>query len=328
MSASQLLDELHRLHVTVRLDGESLRLSAAPGVISKELQERVRAGKAELIRMLQDTEEAHKYPAIVPLQSLGRRIPVFAVSGHNGDVFCYRYLAQHLGPEQPFFGLQPPGLDGSAKPLESIEELARYFAEQVDGKYPVGPVVIAGYCAGGSPSFELARQLQARGREVRALLLIGTPFPSVYRGLLKYWNIVAYEVGRIRHHLSKIVSRPAAVPAYILDVVRRHSRASEVAAREDEDVVAFRLAVERSTLLAASRYFPRRMPLEIAMFMPSRAWRTSASVPLRWKKYGERWSEHIGPTGCVVDSMMLEPAVEGTATLVRDYLTSLNPASQ
>ncbi len=55
--------------------------------------------------------------ARLPLEAAGTRTPIFAVGGHNGDVFTYRALALHLGPDQPFFGLQPPGLEEGSQPL-------------------------------------------------------------------------------------------------------------------------------------------------------------------------------------------------------------------
>ena len=65
----------------------------------------------------------------MPLQAQGRGAPVFGVPGHNGDVFCYRALARELGDEHPFFGLQPPGVDGQRAPLTRVEDIAAYFAE-------------------------------------------------------------------------------------------------------------------------------------------------------------------------------------------------------
>jgi thioesterase domain-containing protein len=98
----------------------------------------------------------------VPLQANGPRVPVFGVAGHNGDVFCYRILAQCLGEEQPFYGLQPPGLDGEGEPLERVQDLAAYFARQILAFRPAGPCTLAGFCAGGTVAFELAQQLAAR----------------------------------------------------------------------------------------------------------------------------------------------------------------------
>ena len=99
----------------------------------------------------------------MPLEAAGTRTPIFAVAGHNGDVFAYRALAQHLGPDQPFFGLQPPGLEEGSEPLTRVEDMARYFAEQIRAFRPVGPMSIAGFCAGGTIAFELARELTNSG---------------------------------------------------------------------------------------------------------------------------------------------------------------------
>src|SRR5205823_4933449 len=88
-----------------------------------------------------------------PLERRGTRTPVFAVAGHNGDVFCYRALAQQLGDDQPFFGLEPPGLDGRSEPLRRVEDLAAYFAEQMRAFQPGGPYILAGFCAGGTVAF-------------------------------------------------------------------------------------------------------------------------------------------------------------------------------
>mgnify|MGYP006170522143 CR=1 FL=1 len=125
-------------------------------------------------------EIAHQQRAIVPLQPRGSRTPLFAIPGHNGDVFCYRALAQHLGSDQPLFGLQPPGVDGQAEPLRSVEALAAYFASQVRGFMPNGPYGIAGYCAGGAIAFELALQLQRAGATVDFVALFASPHPSWY----------------------------------------------------------------------------------------------------------------------------------------------------
>ena len=68
------------------------------------------ANRDALIEFLREAQGlAAQQRAIVPLEAVGTRTPIFAVAGHNGDVFAYRALAQHLGPDQPFFGLQPPG---------------------------------------------------------------------------------------------------------------------------------------------------------------------------------------------------------------------------
>src|SRR5204862_79501 len=132
---------------------------------------------------------------------------VFAMPGHNGDVFLYRALAQHLGDDQPFFGLEPPGLDGQTEPLRSVEALAAYFAEQIRTFRPEGPYVIAGYCAGGTIAFELARQLLQQGAAIHFVALFASPYATGYRLLPRMRRRLAQQVGRLSHHARELQSR-------------------------------------------------------------------------------------------------------------------------
>ena len=159
-------------------DGQEHRLAGADAaaqlVRGAEQGERIDAhpqlrlfyrGDGFVGRLVQLQAVAHQQRAIVPLQPMirteGTRTPIFAVPGHNGDVFCYRALARALGEDQPFYGLQPPGLDGESEPLTRIEDLAAYFAAQIRAFLPQGRcVVIAGFCAGGTVAFELAMPLR------------------------------------------------------------------------------------------------------------------------------------------------------------------------
>ena len=81
--------------------------------LTPELRDRLKERKTDILDFLRQAKTlAAQARAIVPLQSRGTGVPVFAVPGHNGDVFCYRLFARHF-PRRPFFGLQPPGLDGA-----------------------------------------------------------------------------------------------------------------------------------------------------------------------------------------------------------------------
>src|SRR5262249_4136251 len=151
---------------------------------------------------------AQQQRAIVPLQPRGTRAPVFAIPGHNGDVFTYRVFAQQLGESQPFFGLEPPGLDGRTEPLTSIEALAGYFADHITAFRPRGPSVLAGYCAGATVVFELARQLVARGGDVRMVALFAGPYPLWYRWLPQLGERARYVGRRTREHGRALSSRP------------------------------------------------------------------------------------------------------------------------
>ena len=145
MNAAAFLSELRRRDIEVRAVGGQLHCTAKSGALTPELREQLRQWKNEILKMLVSAQAlATQERAIVPLQASGTRAPVFAVPGHNGDVFCYRALAQRLGEDQPFFGLQPPGVDGQEPPLERVEALAAGFARQIRAFRPDGPYVIAG----------------------------------------------------------------------------------------------------------------------------------------------------------------------------------------
>ncbi len=201
MIVSALLEELRSRHVQVWADGDQLRCSAPAGVLTPELRAQLRQRKGDILAFLRSAEAfAQQQRAIVPLQPRGPRVPVFAVPGHSGDVFCYRALAQHLGDDQPFFGLQPPGVDGQSEPLTCVEDLAAYFAAQIRAFRPAGPYVIAGYCAGGTIAFAVARHLLQHGAAISFVALFTSPYPTWYRVLPQLRQRFAHQVERVREH--------------------------------------------------------------------------------------------------------------------------------
>ena len=132
LTVSEFLKDLRQRHIIVSLDGDRLRCSAPPRVLTANLREELQARKIDIIcflRMAQSLVVQHR--ALVPLQASGNHPPIFAVRGHAGDVFCYLALSQALGPEQPFYGLEPPGLDDATEPLDEIGDLTDYFSAAI-----------------------------------------------------------------------------------------------------------------------------------------------------------------------------------------------------
>jgi len=113
---------------------------------------------------------------LVELQTAGRRPPLFLVHAAGGLAHEYVSLAQRLGPDQPFYGLQSPGLAGGEL-FASVPEMAARYVEAVRSARPWGPYRLGGYCIGGAVAFEMARQLRAAGEEVEDLVLIDSPGP-------------------------------------------------------------------------------------------------------------------------------------------------------
>lgn len=142
---------------------------------------------------------------IVSIQPKGQRRPFFLVSALGGVlpsnvITSLLDLAPHLNPDQPYYGLQPPGLlqhlgkylsgnqqldlSGLQQAFkeqnpgpEIIRTVAAQCIQAIKGVQPHGPYTISGFCSGGIVAFEIARQLHQQGETPELLILIDTAAP-------------------------------------------------------------------------------------------------------------------------------------------------------
>ncbi len=135
---------------------------------------------ASMARLLTQTGWNPRWRSLVAIQPLGNATPLFAVPGAGGNVLVFAQLARLLGKEQPLYGLQAIGLDGVAKPFDSIERAARLAVEEIRSVQPQGPYFIMGTCTGGVLAYEIATQLRAAGCVV-ALAIVESWHPNSYR---------------------------------------------------------------------------------------------------------------------------------------------------
>jgi len=322
VNTAAFLATLRGRDIQVWAEGGQLRCSAPPGALSVEFREELRQRKADILKFLDTAESlARQQRAIIPLQSRGARTPVFAVAGHNGDVFCYRTLVQYLGDEQPFFGLQPPGLDGHSQPLTRVEELAAYFAAQIKAFQPDGPYVIAGYCAGGATAFELAQQLLRAGSTIDVVALFGAPYATAYRFSSQMRLRIETEWARVSRHVRAMASLSGAQRrAYMkqkLRLVIPTNGDQGIESKISSEVLAQRIKVQEATFAALAHYTPTHFPGRLVLLLPCKAWARSSRQPLRWRSVAERVEEHYGPDDCHTDVMLLEPYAPTLAELFR-----------
>ncbi|MEM9663834.1 MAG: amino acid adenylation domain-containing protein [Bacteroidota bacterium] len=129
---------------------------------------------AELARVIKRGQVNEAWSSLVPLQLHGTRPPLFCVHGGRGNVLNFERLARRLGDEQPVYGLQWDGLDGSAG-RNRIDAMATAYLEEVRQVQPHGPYLLAGHCTGGAVALEIAHQLRAAGEAVPLLIMFNTP---------------------------------------------------------------------------------------------------------------------------------------------------------
>ena len=127
-----------------------------------------------LAQILQREAAASGWSPLVAIQPNGSRPPFFCFHGAGGNVLIYRELARYLGSDQPFYGLQSQGLDGTCVPLTKIEDMATLYVKEIRRAQPHGPYFLGGYCGGGTIAFEAAQQLRAKGEQIALLALFDT----------------------------------------------------------------------------------------------------------------------------------------------------------
>jgi thioesterase domain-containing protein len=120
---------------------------------------------------------------LVVVQEGGSRPPFFYLHGEwKGGGLYSREMARHLGPEQPFYLLEPYKFEGLAVP-PTFEETAAAHLEAMRSIQAEGPYFLSGYCNGGLLAYEMARQLQAQGQTVGLVLLMDPDFPARHRSV-------------------------------------------------------------------------------------------------------------------------------------------------
>jgi thioesterase domain-containing protein len=314
------LADLYDRKVQLWADGDRLRCKAPTGVLTAGVRDQLLARKSEILALLRAAAAVASQPrAIVPLQPRGKRTPVFAVPGHYGDVFGYRALALRLGEDQPFFGLEPPGLDGAGEPLTTVADLAAYFAAQIRAMQPEGQVIIAGHCAGGAIAYELAQQLRQCGADIRLLVLFACPYPAFYRFSPQLKQAVAQQMQRIGRHARALTRLSVAqIREYLAPKLRRYEgRRDSARAALSDPVLVRRAEVSRATIAAIRRYTPTGYAGRVSLILPNRAWLRSGADPLRWRSVAPQATHCFGPEGCDPDLLLMEPYAGTFADLFR-----------
>lgn len=129
-----------------------------------------------------EAEEADPRAGVVEIQVGGLKRPFFFLHGDwvSGAYWCIP-LARGLGPEQPFYALEPYRFECLPPSLESIASAHLKVMRTVQ---PEGPYLLGGFCNGGLLAYEMARQLHREGQKLDLLVLMdpmGLVYPARYR---------------------------------------------------------------------------------------------------------------------------------------------------
>ncbi|MBX8605651.1 amino acid adenylation domain-containing protein [Pseudomonas cichorii] len=121
----------------------------------------------------------------------GTRKHLFLVHAVGGVVSPYIKPSQLLPDELNVYAFQARGLEEGTHAIETLEEMAATYIEEMLEIQPEGPYLLGGWSMGGVIAFEMARQLETQDKEVRQLLLIDAPAPG-HTAQTQTWPLGAY----------------------------------------------------------------------------------------------------------------------------------------
>ncbi|MCA1281213.1 SDR family NAD(P)-dependent oxidoreductase [Saccharopolyspora sp. 7B] len=115
---------------------------------------------------------AAHFPELVRMNGVTAGRPIFWVHHGNGGVESYAPVAARA--RRPFYGIQPKGWIDDTEILTGQIPMAEFYAGLILSVQPEGPYDIGGFSLGGLFAYEVVRQLQLRGAEVRTLVMLDT----------------------------------------------------------------------------------------------------------------------------------------------------------
>jgi thioesterase domain-containing protein len=290
---------------------------------------------AHLASLARHPTAAHAWSPIVGLHEQGTRPPFFCVHPIGGVVLCYRELAEHLGPDQPFYAIQARGLEAGQTPHISIKAMAADYLEALQAIQKVGPYRLGGWSLGGVVAFEMARQLDQQGQEVAALILLDSWAPIMRPAplALEPVDVVRAFIRDIAGQAGQTLLIPPAsgiqhdVDALLTDLLERAHALSLWPADIDLPQVQRMLAVYAANLQAVAHYQPQPYPGRLTLLRAGANSDAIADSTLGWSRL-------VDDVECYVMSgdhfsMLRAPGVEVLAERMRICLdrTGEPPAS-
>jgi acyl carrier protein len=136
---------------------------------------------SDLAKQIRGEAPRALWRSLVPIRAGGSRPRLFLVHAVFGDVLCFAELVKALRPDQPCYGLQARGLDGSEPPSTEVEDIARAYVQEIRTVQARGPYCIGGLSSGASIAYEMARQLNASGEEIALLISFDGAATPVYQ---------------------------------------------------------------------------------------------------------------------------------------------------
>jgi len=285
----------------------------------------------ELAEVLRHEVSASHWSPLVAIQPFGSRPPFFCIHGAGGNVLIYRDLSRHLGPDQPFYGLQSQGLDGTSSPLKTIEEMAAVYVAEIRKACAHGPYYLGGYCMGGTVAFEVAQQLTAQGEQVSLLALFDTmdwskiPQASVWTRIYQITQRLTFHLanflcldlaGMVKFFREKLVILGDRLPLWMgMQLAKLGPQRFRRTMPESRALGRLWQLNDRACVV----YLPRPYPGKITDFRPRKQYQRYSKPEAKWESLA-RGGQEIVILPVYPAGMLVEPFVKHLALALRDSI--------
>ncbi|MGI9073372.1 MAG: non-ribosomal peptide synthetase [Bryobacteraceae bacterium] len=264
-----------------------------------------RAPTVELLAEILAQEGACKaWSPLVPIKASGTLPPIFCVHARGSNLVRYHALANLLGPDQPFYGLQSTGLEGKRGSYVPIEDMAAEYIEAIRTIQPKGPYNLAGWSFGGVVAFEMAQQLAATGETVGMLGLIDTFFPGRPEHFMKrsapgtpLWKFDLYWGELLFAAPGERLRRIAGVLTSVAQKTKSVLRSAGKKVKQELTLAQMLAEIEKANLRAERAYVPKSFPGRVTLFWCSDwSFRVFHDTRLGWSDFSAGGLEvHVVP---------------------------------
>ncbi|MDQ1350461.1 MAG: hypothetical protein QG657_763 [Acidobacteriota bacterium] len=115
---------------------------------------------------------------LVMLKEGSNKAPnLFLIHDGTGEIDLFLGLCTRLNSDFNYWGFRADRIESISPQDLRFEEIAENYVRKIQIFQPYGPYSILGFCVGGYIAFEISRQLEQRGEEVKFLGIVDTPPP-------------------------------------------------------------------------------------------------------------------------------------------------------
>ena len=284
----------------------------------------------ELAQVLRSEVPSSGWSPLVTIQPSGSRPPFFCIHGAGGNVLIYRELSQNLGSNQPFYGLQSQGLDGTCPPLTRIEDMAALYVNAIRRQQPRGPYLVGGYCGGGVIAYEVAQRLRSEGEEIALLALFDTMnFSKIQPPSMWGWTYYAGErlvfhaanfmrldfKGKGSFFRDKLQVLKNRLPVWWGMILSKLEKNPESVGSESRVLGN----IWQANDLACQKYVPKPFPGVVTDFRPLKQYRAFNKPDAKWDRLALE-GETVVVLPVYPAGMLLEPFVKHLAVALREAI--------